>query len=281
MMLSRGRVSHHGSMVWMGGWMDFDLGSKYLRFEQRGSVGYVTIDRPERRNAMTTNMYLGVRRAVRRLEDSADLAAIVLTGSGDTFCVGGDMTRTEEPGGQEALDTFGPDLTPFEAIRNCPKPVVAMVNGLCMGGGLILALASDVAVVSERARFRIPEVMRGITDSWYAAYVPAHVGVARARDLMLRSRPFDAHEAVAMGLVAQVVPHDELEAATQEVVGDLVRAAPGARAQLKRMLNAPYGAVDTMTFMATANDEGIEGFKAFVEKRSPNWVPEDFRSGRL
>jgi enoyl-CoA hydratase/carnithine racemase len=137
-------------------------------------------------------------------------------------------------------------------------------------------------VVSDRARFRIPEVVRGVPDPWYAAYVPAHVGVARARDLMLRARPFGAEEAVRIGLVAQVVPHDDLERATEDVVGDLVRAAPRARAQVKRMLNARYGAVDTLTFMrALLGPEGVEGFTSFVEKRSPSWVPEDYRTGRL
>ena len=207
------------------------LGSKYLQWEQRGSVVCVTLDRPERRNAMTVNMYLGIRRAVRLLESSEDLAALIITGSGDSFCTGGEMGGRHDDGGDDALATLGHDITPFEAIRNCHKPVVAMVNGAAQGGGCILALVSDVAVVSEDVRFRIPEVLRGVADSWYASYLPAHIGLARARDLVLTGRPFDALEAAAMGLVARVVPSDELESVTWEVVGDLVpRRAAGSLA---------------------------------------------------
>jgi enoyl-CoA hydratase/carnithine racemase len=258
------------------------LGSKYLQWEQRGSVACVTLDRPERRNAMTVNMYLGIRRAVRLLESSEDLAALIITGSGDSFCTGGEMSGRHDDGGDDALETLGHDITPFEAIRNCHKPVVTMVNGAAQGGGCLLALVADVAVVSEDVQFRIPEVLRGVADSWYASYLPAHIGLARARDLVLTGRRFDALEAAAMGLVARVVPSDELEAVTWEVVGDLVRAAPQARWQAKRMLNARYGNVDVMTFQATAlGPEGKEGFAAFAEKRSPSWVPEEFRIGRL
>lgn len=231
---------------------------------------------------MTVNMYLGLRRAIRILETTGDLSALVITGSGESFCTGGEMAGEHDDGGDEAFATYGHDVTPFEAIRNCHKPVVAMVNGMAQGGGCILALVADVAVVSDRARFRIPEVLRGIADAWYAAYLPAHIGLARARDLMLTARRFDAAEAVAMGLVARVVPHDELEPATRDVVADLVSAAPEARWQAKRMLNARYGNVDVMTFEATAlGPEGREGFAAFVEKRAPSWVPPDSQTGRL
>jgi enoyl-CoA hydratase/carnithine racemase len=262
--------------------MTLELCTRYLRFERNGSVGYCIIDRPERRNAMTTNMYLGVRRAIRHLESTDDLAALVITGVGDVFSAGGDLANEEEEGGTWAFETYGTTNGPYEAIRHCPKPVVAMVNGACIAGGLLMAIMCDVCVVSERAHFRIPEVLRGVADAYWAAYLPAHVGIARARDLLLRGRSFNAQEALAMGLITQVVPHGELEAATYDVVRDLVRAAPSARSQVKRMVNDHYGAVEQMTLASSlVGSEGQEGFTAFVEKRAPSWVPPEFRSGRL
>jgi enoyl-CoA hydratase/carnithine racemase len=261
---------------------ELDLGTEHVRFEQRGSVAYCTLDRPERRNALTTQMYVAIRRAVRALEMSDDLHALVITGSGEAFSAGGDMSGDSEATAVWAFETYGIDNAPFEAIRNCPKPVVAMVNGICVGGGLLIATVCDVAVVSDRATFRIPEVLRGLAETFWASYLPAHIGVARARDLVLRARRFSAEEAVQMGLLAHVVPHDELEAATHEVLSDLVQAAPAARAVAKRIINNAYGVVDTMTMMTSIyGPEGREGYEAFVEKRSPNWVPEEFRAGRL
>jgi enoyl-CoA hydratase len=257
---------------------DDDLGTPYLRFTREGSVARVTIDRPDRRNALTPAMYFGIRRAVDRLNASHSLAALVITGTGDVFAPGGEMGGQHDDGSVAIGAQLGTDILPFEAVRRSAKPVVAMVNGLCMGGGLLITMMCDLAVVSERAVFRIPEVLRGVVDTNYATYLPPTVGVARARDLILTGRKFDAREAHAMGLVARVVPHDELEAATVQAVGEILQGAPNARRELKRIVNAQYGMVDRMTFDASlASDEVVEGFTAFVEKRTPSWVPDEFR----
>jgi enoyl-CoA hydratase len=259
-----------------------DLGTPYLRFRREGSLAWLVIDRPERRNALTPAMYFGVRQAVDRLNASQSLAAMVVTGSGDVFAPGGEMGGQHDDGiGMGAL--LGSEITPFETIRRSAKPVVAMVNGLCQGGGLLIAMLCDLAVASERATFRVPELLRGVADTNYASYLVPTVGVARARDLIFTARRFDAAEAHAMGLIARVVPHEDLERATREVVADVLQCAPEARTQLKRIVNSAYGYVDRMTFDASIRSaEVAEGFAAFVEKRAPAWVPEDFRrTGRL
>src|SRR5205085_8653776 len=141
-----------------------------------------------------------------------------------------------EPGEEPVPPGLAAEILPFLAIRDSRAPVIAAVNGICQAGGLLIAMMSDIAVASDRATFRVPELLRGIPDATYAAALPAHVGVAVARDLLLSARPFDAAEAVRMGLIARVVPHDELRDAAVEAARQVLRTAPAARMHVKRIL---------------------------------------------
>ncbi len=253
-----------------------ELGTKNLRLERDGSIAWCIIDRPAARNALTPAMYFGIKRAVRLVEADPDLAALVITGTGDVFAPGGDLGGRSEPG-DDVPSGLAEEVLPFLAVRDSRVPVISAVNGLCQGGGLLIAMLSDIAVVSERATFRVPELLRGIPDAFYAATLPAHVGIAVARDLMLSARVFDAHEAQRMGLIARVVAHDRLRAAATDAARQVLRTAPDARAHVKRMMNERYGFVDTQTmFLALARSpEMREGMLAFMEKRPPSWVPAD------
>jgi enoyl-CoA hydratase/carnithine racemase len=253
-----------------------DLGSRFLRWERRGPVAWVTIDRPERRNALTSNMYFGIRRAVEHANRSPSLRALVLTGTGDVFAPGGELGGKHDDGDVDYGDLLGTGVLPFDAIRESRTPVIASVNGLCMGGGLLITMLSDIAIASDRATFGAPELERGVADAFHAAILPEHVGIAVARDMLFTSRRLSAAEALQFGLVARVVPHDELEAATNDVARDVLRAAPNARVALKRIINARYGTVDRITFEESVfGSEAIEGFQSFMEKRPPSWVPDD------
>ncbi len=221
-------------------------------------------------------MYYGIKRAVRLVNSDPDLAALIITGVDDVFAPGGDLGGRSEPG-DTVPDVDGPDVLPFLAVRDSAAPVIAAVNGICQAGGLLIAMMADIAVVSDRATFRVPELLRGVPDATYAAALPAHVGIAVARDLLLSGRRFDTAEAQRMGLIARVVPHDEFRAAAVEAAREVLRTAPAARVQVKRMLNERYGFIDYQTmFWAIANSpEPREGIRAFMEKRQPNWIPED------
>src|SRR4051812_29590907 len=255
-----------------------DLGSRFLRWERRDAVAWVTIDRPERRNALTPNMYFGIRAAVDRVNASRTLHALVLTGTGDVFAPGGEMGGRHDDGGLDIGALLGTGAVPFDAIRDSRKPVIAAVNGLCMGGGLLITMLSDVA--SDRAIFGAPELRRGVADAYHAAILPEHVGIALARDMLFTGRRLTAHEAERHGLVARVVAHEQLMSTTEEVVRELMYAAPRARTALKRLINARYGVVDRITFDESVHgDEVVEGFEAFVQKRPPSWVPAEARTG--
>jgi enoyl-CoA hydratase/carnithine racemase len=252
-----------------------DLGSRFLRWERRDAVAWVTIDRPERRNALTPNMYFGIRRAVDRVNASRSLHALVLTGTGDVFAPGGEMGGQFDDGELNVGELLGSGAVPFDAIRESRKPVIAAVNGLCMGGGLLIAMLSDIAIASEQATFGAPELRRGVADAYHAAILPEHVGISVARDMLFTGRRLTAREAERHGLVARVVPHDQLVPTTESVVRDLLLAAPRARTALKRLMNARYGPIDKITFEESIwGDEVIEGFTAFIEKRTPAWVPD-------
>ena len=260
--------------------MSIDLGTSSLRLEREGPIAWCVIDRPSARNALTPAMYYGIKRAVRLVNADQELAALIITGTGDVFAPGGDL------GGRSESDESIPphvsyDVLPFLTIRDSAAPVIAAVNGICQAGGLLIAMMSDIAVASDRATFRVPELLRGIPDATYAAALPAHVGVAMARDLLLSARSFDAAEARQMGLISRVVPHDELRAAAVEAAMQVLHTAPSARVHVKRMLNERYGTIDyqTMFWALEQSDEPREGMRAFMEKRPPRWFPGDGSGG--
>jgi enoyl-CoA hydratase/carnithine racemase len=261
--------------------MSDDLGTPHLRLEREGVIAWCVIDRPAARNALTPAMYFGLKRAVRLVDADPDLAALIITGTGDVFAPGGDMGGRSEAGEAPVPDGLRHEVLPFLAIRDSRAPVIAAVNGVCQAGGLLVAMMCDIAVASDRATFRVPELLRGVPDATYAAALPAHVGLAVARDLLLSARAFDAAEAQRLGVISRVVPHDDLRAAALEAARQVLRTAPEARVHTKRMLNQRYGDIDyqTMFWALDHSPEPREGMRAFMEKRAPSWVPPDDGSG--
>jgi len=252
-----------------------NLGSKYLKLDRDGPIAWCIIDRPEAKNALTPAMYFGIQQAIKLVTRDPSLYALIITGTGDSFAPGGDMGKETDPNELKIGGLLGSGVLPFKAILNSSKPVISAVNGHCQGGGLVIALLSDVAVVSERAKLKVPELLRGFADSYYASILTAHVGVARARELMFTARELSGAEAVAMGLLARLSEHDNLKANARNIALEILKTAPRARLQYKRMVNANYPKVDEITFeQSMGSEEVVEGFSAFIEKRSPNWVPK-------
>src|SRR5512143_573334 len=251
-----------------------DLGSTGLRATKSDGVLRVVLDRPERKNACTVEMYHGIKKAAMVAERDPEIDVVVLTGAGDVFCVGGEMGGKHEGGQPLDRETDGLDLMPFVQLERCPKIVLVAINGMCQGGGLVMTIMSDVSVVSDRATFRVPELLRGVADCYLGARLASRVGTARAKYLLFTAQYFSAAEALAMGLVSRVVPHAELEAAVAETVGWIRQTGPRARTLLKRDLNRQLPPIDMPMFAdSLASDEVKEGFRAFVEKRPPSWSP--------
>ncbi len=251
------------------------LGTPCLHFERDGVLATVRVDRPQRRNAMTPAMYFGIRHAIDHVNRSADLAGLIIVGTGDVFIPGGDLGGANEDGWADLPTLLGMDNTPFDALRRSVKPVVAAVNGLCQGGGMMIAMLSDVAVASERATFRCPELLRGIADTNYAQVLPRQIGPARARDMLITGRTIDAATAERWGVVSRVVGHDALVDEARAVLVACLQTAPKARLAVKRSIHEYYGSYDRIAMdESLAGEEAVEGFRAFKERRAPAWVPE-------
>lgn len=259
------------------------LGTPYLRFEREGGFAVVVLDRPAARNAMTPAMYFGIRYAISRVNSDETLAGLLITGTADVFAPGGDLGQGGEDNWMDFAAILSMDVTPFDSLRQSAKPVVAAVNGLAQGGGLQIAMCSDMAVVSDRATFRVPELYRGIADTYYSQMLARLVGPVRARDLMFTGRVLSAQEAVDWGLVARMVPHNDLMDAARDVLAQCCRTAPQARALIKSSLDSYLGLYDRIGMNVSLDGpEAREGFIAFKEKRSPDWVHPELRTaGRL
>lgn len=260
----------------------YDVGTKFLRFEREDHIAWCTIDRPASRNALTPAMYYGIKKAVELVNSFDEPTALILTGVDDVFAPGGELRGSTEDARPGMDDLVSSDVTPFEEVRHSYAPVVSAVNGICQGGGLLIAMLSDVAVCSEKATFRAPELLRGIADTGYAAYLPPHVGVAAARDLLLTGRKLTAREALEMGLITRVVKHADLRSEAVAVAESILKTAPEARMHVKRILNDNYGHPDRMSMYWSLfrGTEAREGMQAFAEKRSPAWIPKKIDTGK-
>jgi enoyl-CoA hydratase/carnithine racemase len=249
-----------------------DLGSPYLVATLAERALHVRIDRIDRRNAMTQDMYRGVKRAAILADRDPGVDALVLTGTDDVFAVGGDMAggRAADPTLEAEHDPT--DHFPFRHLERCRKPVVAAVNGICHAGGLNLVLFSDFAIASDRATFRAPELLRGAPDPYISARLADWVGVGNARWLLFTAAVVTAAEAQRMGLLARVVPHAEFDAAVADTVAAVGRLAPQSTALVKDDINRTLRQPDVRIFSRSImGPEMVEGMRAFVDKRTPEW----------
>jgi enoyl-CoA hydratase/carnithine racemase len=249
-----------------------DLQTKYLEAEVRDRVLRVRINRPHKRNATTQDMYRGLKRAAVIADGDPELDAMLLTGTDEWFGCGGDMSgEMEHP---EALNAEldHSEHFPFRHLAQCRKVIVAAVNGLCHAGGLDLALHCDVIVASDRATFRVPELLRGVPEPWLAARLAAYVGLAKAKYLLFTAAPIDAAEAERIGLVGAVVPHEELGEHVEWVLEQIRLTGPRARMLVKDEMNRNIPQADMNIFRRELmSPEMAEGMMAFLEKRPPRW----------
>lgn len=249
-----------------------DLGAQELSGAIDGDVLTVTIDRPDKRNALTADGYHGIKRAAMIVADEPDLNFLVITGAGDVFCAGGDMNAVGNPDRHWDSFTEAYDATPFETLGKIPKIVVCAVNGLALGGGLVMTLYADLVIASDQARFRVPDLTRGVYEAFIAARIPQRIGTLRANHLIYGNDWIDAVEAERLGLVGKVVPHGDLATDTAALLDRVRNTGPAARAAMKREMARALPQVDVSGYWASVGTaEQIEAFTAFLQKRPPNW----------
>jgi enoyl-CoA hydratase/carnithine racemase len=213
-----------------------------LEYTVSGSTATIRLNRPESKNAFNTALYAAVRDAVRLSDRDPRVRCIVLTGTGGDFAVGGDlkeMLQYLEPDGDEArTDIYRfEDSLPFTAMRNATKPIIAAVNGLCVGGGCTTIASSDIVIAAESARFGIPEVRVGLVDGYLPTYLFGQISLPVLKYLTYTGKLIDARTAERIGLVTEVVPDDMLAARVEEVAAELAATSDAAKAQYKAMFN--------------------------------------------
>jgi enoyl-CoA hydratase/carnithine racemase len=212
---------------------------QHIKVERIDRVVFVTMDRPESKNALTKSMYAAIRDACLHADNDPDVDVLVLRGSSGSFAVGGDLKEIlailegDEPTAVLDYEEF----LPFEAVRSMRKPTVALIDGLCLGGGLTLALMCDISIASERSRFAIPEAKVGIVDGHLPRLLREAVPPAKLRYWMYTGNLFPAAEASAAGLVSLLAPESKLDEVLQKCLRDLGASSPGAIRTLKRVLN--------------------------------------------
>jgi Enoyl-CoA hydratase/carnithine racemase len=199
----------------------------------------ITIDRPEARNALTKRMYAQIRDLYRQAYLDDTVRAVVLQGAPGVFAVGGDLKEMlSSLEDEKSIALFGYDeAVPFEAIRSLPKPTIAAVDGLAYGGGLTLALVSDIVIATDRSRFAMPESRVGIVDGHMPRLLRDRVPSAWLRYWLYSGTSFSASEAYAAGLVTKVVAPEALEDTVQEVLTELGKASLNAIRIYKKILN--------------------------------------------
>ncbi len=256
--------------------------SPSLAIERDGAVAHVILDRPEVHNAFDAELIGRLAEAFTALGADDTVRAIVLRGRGKSFCAGADLRWMRESATYSEQDNVA-DARRFaqmlHRVNRCPKPVVARVHRLALGGGTGLIACCDIVVAERGARFAFSECRLGILPAVISPFVIGRIGPGHARALFLSAEQFDAERALRIGLVDEVVAREHLDRAVEAHLERLLACGPQAQAMCKALIRevaykqpeaVEQRCAETIA-RARAGAEGAEGVRAFLEKREPSW----------
>jgi enoyl-CoA hydratase/carnithine racemase len=256
---------------------------EFILYEKKGRLAYITINRPDRLNALHPPANEELHRAFCDFRDDPEVWVAIVTGAGErAFCAGNDLKYTAEHGrvgGISAVDRapFGGNTSNFA----CWKPIIAAVNGFALGGGLELALACDIIIAAEHAELGLPEPRVGLVAGAGGVHrLPRQVPLKVAMGMMLTARRITAQEAYRIGLVNEIVPLAELMPTAERWASEILECAPLSIRASKQMamsglgwpLETAMNHIYSEFEKARASQDFIEGPKAFAEKRKPRWT---------
>ncbi|MDP2644519.1 MAG: enoyl-CoA hydratase/isomerase family protein [Desulfobacterales bacterium] len=250
-------------------------------YEKKDHAAWITLNRPESKNAQDPLTREELTKALKLSRDDDDVYLMVITGAGEAFCAGGDIVNfPRNP--VEFMERIGLQISgrkrPIELIREIPKPIIAMVNGLALGAGMELAMACDMIIASENARFGQPEIKVGLIPGGGGTQVlPRLVGEKKAKELVLTGNIISAEEALRIGLVNRVVPGEKLRETVEELVATLSKRSPimlkFAKMAINKTLEAPLSVglayESDLCALCFGTEDLKEGVRAFAEKRQP------------
>ena len=252
-----------------------------LKTDGRG-VATLTLDRPEKHNALSAQMIAELTQAAGQLASDEAVRVVILAASGKSFCAGGDL------GWMQAQMAADPDTRFTEArklaemlnaLNSLPKPLIGALQGNAFGGGVGMASVCDVAIGVDSLKMGLTETRLGLIPATIGPYVIARMGEARSRRVFMSARLFDAAEAVELGLLARAVPADALAEAVEAEVRPFLSCAPGAVSSAKQLIQSLGPRIDDAVIDHTIRqlvtrwetDEAQEGIRAFFDKRKPAW----------
>lgn len=255
---------------------------RYVGVELEGPVAYLTMKRPEKRNALSLDHMKELTAALEQLGETREARAIVIRGEGPSFCSGHDLNEMVGASPRFLRELFSVCVRMMETIQAVPQPVIAQVHGVATAAGCQLVAACDLAVAAETARFATPGVRIGLFCSTPMVALSRAIGRKKALEMLLTGEPLSAQEALQHGLVNKVVPEEALEAETRALAERIAAASPFTVAIGKqafyRQIDLPQDQAyaytrEIMTLNALAYD-AQEGMGAFLQKRQPQWKGE-------
>ncbi|MDB5037155.1 MAG: Methylglutaconyl-CoA hydratase [Bacteriovoracaceae bacterium] len=256
--------------------------NSFIQTEIKSSVLFLTLNRPDSKNAMNAEMMTEIRAALSKI--SNDLRAVVVRGAGPFFCAGGDLhwmkssiNKTQKENEEDALNL----ARMIRALDECPIPVITQVKGGAFGGGVGLVAASDIVIAEENSVFSLSEVKLGLIPATIGPIVMRKIGVSEARRLYLTGKRFSAAVAKDIHLVHEVVPTSTILSVTNDYLNELSSAAPEAVRTAKQLIRETMGeslwkddvseSTSKILSEIRVGAEAQEGMKAFFEKRTPSW----------
>ncbi len=258
-----------------------------LQSVDANGVATLTLNRPDKRNALDDELIGLLKDALEELDARADVRIITLEGAGDYFCAGGDIgsmirvvQRSSSANEQDALAL----ARMLRVLDTVSKPTIALAKGVVVGGGVGLLACCDIVVAADDASFSLNEVRLGLLPAIVAPFLIRAIGVRQLRRYALTAERFSAAQAQTLGLVHRVAPRLELNLAHAAIVADLLHGAPGAQADVKSFFAECHGhGVDAELLREAAHRlaarrssaEAQEGLSAFLEKRAPHWIAAD------
>ncbi len=256
-----------------------------IMLHHNGPVATIWLNRPDKHNAINPTMMRELLGAFQELGQSGSVRVIILRGTGRSFCAGADLSYMQQVAYYDEEENRRDALvlaSLFETIYTCPKPVITLLHGAVYGGANGLAAASDIVIADIDTRFAFSEVKLGITPATISPYVIRRCGEAAARDLMITGRSFGAQEAKDYRLVNQLFSSETVDQLLMTYTGNLLHASPIAIAQCKQLIrDIGSNKLATSEIMHDTSNriarqrvstEGQEGLRAFLEKRTPNWL---------
>jgi len=253
---------------------------KNILTEIRDNIGIIKINRPQQLNALNIQTIHELNDLIHLWSKDDKIKVIIITGEGKSFVAGADIAEMKDMTKQQAIDFSEMGQKVFSLIESQEKPVIACVNGFALGGGCELAMACDIKVASDKAKFGQPEVNLGVIPGFAGTQRLARmVGTAKAKELILTGEIIDAQTALSIGLVNQVVPHDNLLDQTFKMAQKIASKGPTAVRLAKKVISrgietdfATGSSFEVEAFgECFASGEAKEGMSAFLEKRKPEW----------